>query len=189
MQDFKNPNDIGCTPFWVQGYKFVKWGLRMFILGIIFGFGVLIHYLVGSEWNTTNLFLSNVTLWFGSPLSLSVAYIQLGGLGMAAIGGAYLMAARIPHDNHTHHRCGALTLCNIGLILLFITGYIGYFVIDLIWPGFYYIPFPLAKNLWLVLQGLSILVYLIGLIVAFTSICCVWKRCCYRTASGVEKCS
>ena len=76
------------TPHNFCGFRFFKAGLWYFIIGIILGFGVLIHYLVGSKYNTTGDFLSNITLWFGSPLALSTAYLQLGGLGMGLIGAA-----------------------------------------------------------------------------------------------------
>lgn len=187
MQEMKH-NHIWCT-----GAKYIKSGISWFIAGLILSFGVLIHYLVGSSWNTTEGFLSNVTLWFGSPLSLSVTYIILGGLGLLGLGGAYLAYAKCcekpgepvaPSCCTTSsccpsHKCGALIWCNVGLFALLITGYIGYFIIDWIWGGFYYTPIASAKNLWLILQGLSILVYLIGFICA-SKCCCRCKKdsCC-----------
>ena len=60
-------------------------------------------------------------------------------------------------------------LCATGLILTFLTGYIGYFVINAIWPPFYYMPIK-AGNVWLIAQGLSILLYLIGVVLAYVSI-------------------
>lgn len=171
---------------WFCGYKFIKWGLSFFIFGIIIGFGVLIHYLVGSKWNNSETFLTNMTLWFGSPLTLSASYIQLGGLAMTAIGGAKFCVTRLWsvdkrdfNDVHAHKET-ALMLCNVGLIALFITGYIGYFIIDAIWPSFYYTPIMAGKNLWLILQGLSILVYLIGVLLAFNCI----RRCRHCERNG-----
>jgi len=170
---------------WSHGYQFVKWGLWFFIVGIIIGFGVLIHYLVGSRYVTSGLFLTNITLWFGSPLSLSASFLQIGGLGMAIVGALYLYISKYPSDACASdinkgtvdvsacvtHKHASLTLCNLGLILLFILGYIGYFVIDFFWPSFYYTPIAAGKNLWLILQGLCIVVYVIGIIIATNCLC------------------
>ena len=45
----------------------------------------------------------------------------------------------------------------------------GYFVYDAIWPSFYYSPVPTGKNAWLLGQGLFILIYFCGAIMAFNS--------------------
>jgi hypothetical protein len=189
---------------WLCGYKFLKWGLGFFIFGLIFGFAVLIHYLIGSDYETGSVFLRNITLWFGSPLSLSVSYLQIGGLAMAILGVAKLMAWHCYSDasccnttnttgsacsthtsgttygtvDTTTKRSGGLTLCILGLSLLFITGFIGYFVIDAMRPGFYYAPLEQPKNLWLILQGISLLLFLFGLLSAFSCLC---KSCCRKT--------
>ncbi len=172
---------------WRCGFKFIKWGMGFFLFGLLFGFGVLIHYLVGSKWNTGADFLSNITLWFGSPLSLSVGYLQVGGLAMAIVGIAKLLMLKCCEDSakcstgaHVHHSHGhgALLLTIIGLAALFLTGYVGYFVIDSMWPGFYYQPITAGKNIWLVLQGISILVFFIGLVSSFCCLCCCCKKVC-----------
>lgn len=180
---------------WCTGAKFIKWGLGWFIFGMFFGLGVLIHYLVGSSTNTTGTFLSNVTLWFGSPLAYSAGFIQAAGVAMTAIGAAFLALAGCCCRKVTNgtnktsdiegypascctttsccpsHRCGSLIACNLGLIALFITGYIGYFIIDAIWPGFYYAPIVAGKNLWLILQGLSTVIFWFGVIAASSCFC------------------
>jgi uncharacterized membrane protein (DUF485 family) len=56
------------------------------------------------------------------------------------------------------------------LIATFLTGYVGYIVINAIWPSFYYTPIKVGKNIWLIAQGLSILLYLIGVVLAYMSI-------------------
>ena len=189
--DYKNDHcfHTGCC--------FVKSGLWFFIIGMILGFGVLLHYIMGSSYETSQMFLSNITLWFGSPLMLSVGYLQLGGLSMAILGMLHCWKAKcrthcVETSNTTSNApannvyaadsscCSkskktALTLCYIGMIALIITGYIGYFTIDWIWPGFYYLPIMIGKNVWLVLQGLSILIFLVGFIMA-TCCCCKHKR-------------
>jgi hypothetical protein len=172
------------------GFRLVNAGMWYFIIGIILGFGVLIHYLVGSHYDNTDRFLSNITLWFGSPLSLSSAYLQLGGLGMAIAG----IACHIVHCHTTNEETNtcmkkkgcSLALCHIGMIALLITGYIGYFIIDMIWPGFYYTPISAGKNLWLILQGLSILIYVIGLICTCCCLCKCCKSCHERPNNNVR---
>jgi hypothetical protein len=57
-----------------------------------------------------------------------------------------------------------LILCAIGLVAVFVTGYIGYFVVDRIWPSFYYTPINEGKNVWLGAQALSVALYLLGII-------------------------
>jgi hypothetical protein len=188
--DYKNDHcfNTGCC--------FVKSGLWFFIIGVILGFGVLLHYIVGSSYDTSQQFLSNVTLWFGSPLTLSVSFLQVGGLAMAILGILHCWKAKchthcVETSNTTTSNVGApcpscctgsktaLTLCYIGMIALVITGYIGYFTIDWIWPGFYYLPIMIGKNVWLVLQGLSILIFLVGFIMATCCCCCKHKRDTY----------
>lgn len=170
---------------WCCGVKFMKWGIGFFVLGLFLSFGIFIYYLMGSRWNVAPQFLNNITLWFGSPLSLSTSYVLLGGLGMAAIGGVHLWLSSMcqeskttTYDTHyTHHKHGILGLCIFGLFALILTGYIGYFIIDAIWPGFYYAPYYAGKNLWLVLQGLSLFCYFIGIISAYNCACKCCKQC------------
>ena len=64
----------------------------------------------------------------------------------------------------------ALWLCVGGLIGIFLTGYVGYFIVNAIWPSFYYTPVAMGKNVWLIAQGLSITLYLIGVVLAYMSI-------------------
>ena len=52
---------------------------------------------------------------------------------------------------------------------VFVVGFPGYFVFDHIWPSFYYSPVPTGKNAWLLGQGLFILIYFCGAIMAFNS--------------------
>jgi hypothetical protein len=182
---------------WRCAYKFIKWGLGFFLFGILLGFAVLIHYLVGSKWNTGVDFLSNITLWFGSPLTLSVSYLQIGGLAMAIVGVTKLLIVKCCsdescsakttggnvaecHSHHHEHGRGACMMCVGGLIALFLTGFVGYFVIDGIWPGFYYAPILAGKNLWLVLQGISLLVYFIGMMSAVWCLCHCCKKTCHH---------
>jgi len=49
---------------------------------------------------------------------------------------------------------------------MFLTGYAGYFVIDRIWPSFYYAPVTEGKNVRLLLQLACTVTYMIGVIIA-----------------------
>src|SRR5262245_28889542 len=48
------------------GTQFIRWGLGLFIFGLIIGYGPLAHYLHGALEEVGPAFLQNVTLWFGS---------------------------------------------------------------------------------------------------------------------------
>ena len=50
------------------------------------------------------------------------------------------------------------------IFAVFLTGYIGYFVVDKIWPSFYYAPVAAGKNVWLLAQACAIGLYWLGLI-------------------------
>jgi hypothetical protein len=58
----------------------------------------------------------------------------------------------------------SLWLCITGLVAVFLTGYVGYFVVDRIWPTFYYTPIAAGKNVWLGAQAVSIALYWLGVI-------------------------
>jgi len=66
----------------------------------------------------------------------------------------------------------SLWLCVAGLIAVFLTGYVGYFVVDRIWPAYYYTPVAAGKNTWLIAQALSIALYWLGLLRVSQN---VWK--------------
>jgi hypothetical protein len=88
-----------------------------------------------------------------------------------ALGLARLLASRLTNDLHVgaSERI-ALWLCVTGLIAVFLTGYTGCFVFDLIWPSFHYTPDPTGKNAWLLAQALSIAVYFLGAILMFNAV-------------------
>ena len=64
----------------------------------------------------------------------------------------------------------AFWLCVISLVGIFFAGYVGYFVVDAIWPEFYYKPVPAGKNTWLLAQLACILCYFIGAILGWQSL-------------------
>ena len=46
----------------------------------------------------------------------------------------------------------------------------GYFVIDSVWPTFYYTPVTQGKNVWLGLQLACMALYSVGVLIAFMDI-------------------
>ncbi|RZL91145.1 MAG: hypothetical protein EOP82_13530 [Variovorax sp.] len=77
------------------GWKFVSWGLGLFITGFLTGFVPIMHYMTGAvSGGVSPEFLKNVTLWWGCPAILAELTLKTGSLGMIGIGLAYLAAAR-----------------------------------------------------------------------------------------------
>lgn len=150
------------------GARFVKWGLGLFLFGVFLTFGIIGHYYVGARYPTGDEFMHNITLWFACPWTLSVAVLQVGGLGMVALGLTSLFIERAPNVARAESKL-ALPLCVVGLLGVFAIGYPGYFVIDSIWPGFYYLPITEGKNVWLLGQGLFIAVYFAGALAMFNA--------------------
>ena len=154
------------------GWRFIHWGLGLFITGFLTGFIPILHYMAGAiTADVGPVFLQNITLWWGCPAILAELTLKTGSLGMIAIGFCHLAIARQGKgpDISGRERI-ALTLCGYGLIAELATA-AGFFVIcELIWPGFYYVPVEAGKNLWLAVQGLSILVFVIGVFYAVAGI-------------------
>ena len=142
------------------GWSFVNWGLGLFITGFLTGFVPILHYIPGAVAGDVGPgFLKNMTLWWGCPAVLAELTLKTGGLGMIAIGLCYLAAARqgASTDYLSDERL-APTLCSYGLIAELVSAGVGYAAFNYFWPNFYFEPVQAGKNLWLVLQGLSILV-------------------------------
>ncbi|RUM23341.1 hypothetical protein EFQ99_22100 [Rhizobium vallis] len=150
--------------------RFAKWGLGLFIFGVFLTFGIVAHYCVGARWPTGELFMQNITLWWACPWTLSVAAVQAGGLGMTAMGVTSMVAARISPAAAEPESSAALWLCIIGLLGVFAIGYPGYFVFDAIWPGYYYSPILIGKNIWLLGQAFFIAVYFAGAVAMFNAV-------------------
>lgn len=148
--------------------KFAKWGLGLFVFSLFLAFGIIAHYCVGASWPTGELFLKNITLWWACPWTLSVAAVQVGGLGMVVIGITQMVAQRVAGDMVAPGPgLLALTLCVVGLLGVFAVGYPGYFVFEAIWPHFYYVPLAAGKNAWLLGQAFFMAVYFVGTVMAF----------------------
>src|SRR5262245_38356060 len=82
---------------------------------------------------------------------------RLGGLAMVVIGLCHtVLAAQGGMTSLTSSERVAPTLCAAGIVSEFLFGYPGYFVINAIWPNFYFTPVDAGKWTWLGIQGVSI---------------------------------
>ena len=84
---------IAVTPVEL-GAKHIRWGLGLFVFGLVIGFVPLVHYMHGSFEEVHEAFLKNVTLWWGCAFTLAVYVAQVGSLAMIAIGLCYVVFAR-----------------------------------------------------------------------------------------------
>jgi hypothetical protein len=161
------------------GGRFIRSGFWLLLLGLLMSFGMVLHYVVGAQYPTGEAFLQNVTLWYACPWTLSTAVVLGGALGMIAIGAIYATLARFEQSVRVEGmERAAWPLCTFALLAMFLTGYVGYFVVDAIWPTFYYSPIPDGKNVWLFMQLACMVVYAVGVVIAFNGI----RRASYALA-------
>src|SRR5262245_30967397 len=161
---------VVATPAEVGG-RHIRWGLGLFIFGLVIGYGPWLHYMHGAMEGVQPAFLKNVTLWFGCPWTLAVYVAQLGGLGMGVIGLSYVALAREgAMTSLTGAERVAPTVCAVGILAEFLFGYPGYFAVNAVWPSFYYTPIDAGKWTWLGIQGACILIYVIGVVCAYGGI-------------------
>jgi hypothetical protein len=52
------------------GARFAKWGLGLFIFGVFLTFGIIAHYCSGARWPTGELFMQNISLWWGVSVDI-----------------------------------------------------------------------------------------------------------------------
>jgi hypothetical protein len=79
---------------------------------------------------------------------------------MICIGAVYAILGNLSAATHTEDTTrAALWLCTFTLIAMLLTGYVGYFVVDSIWPSFYYSPVTEGKNVWLFMQLACMVIY------------------------------
>lgn len=149
------------------GAKFIRSGFGLFIFGLVMSFGIMGHYLGGAQWPTGDEFLKNMTLWYACPWTLSTSVVLIGAVGMIAIGAAYAtLGKHAPGVSIGAGESAARKICIGALVGIFLTGYAGYFVIDRIWPGFYYLPIKDGKNVWLLLQLFCMVTFMVGVLIA-----------------------
>jgi uncharacterized membrane protein len=155
--------NLGISEVTLLAATFIRWGLGLFILGLIMGYAPLVHYLQSAIEGNIGASLENLTLWLGCPHA-----VQIGGLGMIAIGAVYGLFPADKLEAETRDYT-ALWLCVGGLIAIAIIGYIGFFVLNAIWRS---LPSsqPARETVWLFGLGLSAATYLIGVALAYMSI-------------------
>jgi hypothetical protein len=160
------------------GWKFILWGLGLFITGFLTGFIPILHYMVGAQAGDVGPdFLKNITLWWGCPAILAELTLKTGSLGMIAIGLCYLATTRqgTSQTISSHERIAPM-LCAYGLIAELAWTAAGFVICNIFWPNFYFNAVPTGKNVWLAGQGLSIAVYVVGICYAAAGIHRVWRQ-------------
>jgi hypothetical protein len=149
------------------GAKYIRWGLGLFVFGLVIGFLPLAHYMHGSFEQVEEAFLKNVTLWWGCAWTLAVYVAQVGSLAMIVIGLCYVVLARDgAMTSVTSAERMAPALCAVGILAEFLAGLPGYYAVAAVWPNFYYTPITHGKVTWLGLQAVCISIYVLGVIYA-----------------------
>lgn len=132
--------------------RFIRWSAGLLVLGLLSGFGPLGHYLMAG--------VKVACPW--APVHGHVAL--LGWLGMAVFGLTYKALPSWSHGAPPSLRLAKAHFyaCAGGVIGVLANGIIGYRLLDLFYPGFYYEPTPPALNLWLSLDGVFLSLYGVG---------------------------
>ena len=130
---------------------------------------MVLHYVANISPPSGPEFLKTILLWYACPWTLSTAVVLGGALGMVAIGVAYAILGRMdPAVRVEGVEKSALFLCTFALIAIFLTGYVGYFAINRIWPNFDYSAIRDGKDVWLLMQLACMVAYAIGVFLALT---------------------
>lgn len=149
---------------------FVRWGLGLFIFSLIIGYGPLVQYLHQTLESRGGAPLENLVLWAGCP-----AAMQIGALGMIAIGAVFGLFPAEELEAETRDYV-ALWLCVGGLIVVFLTGYVGYYVLNTIWQTSLGAQ-PAREKAWLLVYSIGAGAYIIGVVLTYLSI---WDLIRYR---------
>ncbi len=154
------------------GWKFIHWGLSLFIVGFLTGYIPILHYIGGAQAGDVGpLFLKNMTLWWGCPGILAELTLKTGSLGMIAIGLCYVVAGRQgASPTITANERIAPMLCAYGLIAELVTAGAGYAICVYFWGNFFFGATDPGKDVWLIAQGLSIAVYVVGIFYAVAGV-------------------
>ena len=149
----------------------IRSGFSLLLLGLAMSFGMVLHYVANISPPLGPKFFKTILLWYACPWTLSTAVVLGGALGMIVIGAVYVtygrMASTAPVEGLEKT---ALALCKLGLIGIFLTGFVGYFAVNRIWPNFYYDAIKEGKNLWLLMQLACMVLYAIGVLLASNDI-------------------
>lgn len=165
------------------GARYIRWGLGLFVLGLVVGYGPWLHYMHGALDPVQPDFLKNITLWFGCPWTLAAYVAQVGSLAMIVIGLCYVVLGREgAMGSVSNAECAGPVLCLVGILAELVVGYAGHFATNAIYPNYYYTPIRAGIYLWLGLQGACIAIYLIGVAFAYQGI----KRAAHAMAAGAS---
>ncbi|MDX0190418.1 hypothetical protein GOC18_24570 [Sinorhizobium meliloti] len=153
------------------GGRFIRSGFWMLLFGMVMSFGMVLHYVANISPPLGPEFMRTIYLWYACPWTLSTAVVLGGALGMIVIGAVYATLGKMASTARIEGlEKSAVSICTISLIAMFLTGYAGYFVVNNIWPDFYYSVVTDGKNLWLLLQLACMIAYTIGVFLAFNGI-------------------
>ena len=122
------------------GARFIHSGFWLLLLGLLMSVGMVLHYVVGAQYPTGHGFMTNITLWWACPWTLSTAVVLGGAVWMVVIGAVHIGVGQHPQGDDVSPGAAACWLCTTALVAIFLTGYVGYFVVDATWPRFYYEP-------------------------------------------------
>ena len=155
-----------------HGKILIRWGLNLFIIGFLVGLVPVAHYIHGAIAGDIGAhFMKNMTLWWGCPAVLMELTLKTGGLGMIAIGLCYVVLPRAAEAMAISSKERmAPKLCNFGLIAATIYAAVGYVIINMIWPNFYFEHNETGKNLWLAGQGIGITIFIVGFFYALSGV-------------------
>jgi hypothetical protein len=142
---------------------FIRWGLGLFVFSLVIGYGPLVHYLHRTLEGHGGAPVENLGLWLGCPTAM-----QIGALGMIAIGAVFALFPADELEAETRDYA-ALWLCIGGLIAVFLTGYIGYYVLNTTFQTFLGAQ-PMREKAWLLVYSISAGAYLIGVALSYLSI-------------------
>src|SRR4029453_11768417 len=57
------------------GGHFIRSGFLLLFLGFVMSMGMVLHYVVGAQYPTGHDFMSNITLWWACPWTLSTTVV------------------------------------------------------------------------------------------------------------------
>ncbi len=142
------------------GFRFVRWGAGLLVLGLLTGYGPLGHYLTGG--------VEHACPW--APVHGHVA--TLGWMGMTLFGLVYRAVPSWSNGAAPDHRLARahFVVCVVAVIGIFLNGIVGYRILDALVEDFYYRPVTPTLNLWLTIDGLFLSLYGVGCLLFLTTL-------------------
>jgi hypothetical protein len=161
-------NYLDLTPTELLVRRYIVWGLGFFVMPPLLTSCHFGDYLCGAHWDGDVSPL--VTVWVLFPWLLPIAFVMLGGLGMALLGGILLLLPKnAKRTGVAPIEAGAFRTCVGALIAVLLVGGFGHVVYDAMSPGFYFAPVATGRSVWLGSQALLLAVYLAGAILTLSA--------------------